>query len=252
MGPAGSRVLGRSHDHAIRGVEIHLIVVEDVPQHAGALEHVDMLAGVGDARHVVKVLRRGIPVLARFPIGDHHRRAGRGEMHLAAAEGQIVFGFLPVQGQVPPGRFQGLLHHRPGHFQAAVGADDGANAPAGLQTVGRGLAEANLLQDPENIVADRCHSRVRQGPELSPALPRTNGLQRVRQWRAAQGPPRFSTPRLPCHCLSPREKNRGQLPPGHILANSPLTQENYFLKIFLGYAGFYCYACLASSGIALK
>ena len=160
VGPAGSRVLGRSHDYAISGVEIHLVVVEDVPQHASALEHVDMLAGVGDARHVVQVLRRGIPVLARFPIGDHHRRAGRGEMHLAAAEGQIVFGFLPVQDQVPPGRFQGLLHHRPGHFQAAVGADDGADAHAGLQTVGRGLAEANLLQDLENIVADRRHSRV--------------------------------------------------------------------------------------------
>ena len=55
--PARADVLGCPHQAAIQRVDVEFAVVDDVPRHAGPLEHVNVLTGIDDARHIVEILR---------------------------------------------------------------------------------------------------------------------------------------------------------------------------------------------------
>ena len=89
-------MLGGSHQRVVGGVDVHIVVIEYVARHAGALEHMNMLAVIGNSRHVVKILRLGFAILVFDGIGNHHRGARGGEMYARATELQVVFRVLSV------------------------------------------------------------------------------------------------------------------------------------------------------------
>ena len=61
--PACAHVLARAGYATVGGVEVHLVGVVQIAQHAHALEHVDVLAVIGDACQVVEVSGGGVAVL---------------------------------------------------------------------------------------------------------------------------------------------------------------------------------------------
>ena len=79
--PARTYVLARAGHAAVGGVEVHLEGVVEIAQYAHALEHVDVLAVIGNAREVIEVSGGGVAVLVLDRIGDHHGSARCGEMH---------------------------------------------------------------------------------------------------------------------------------------------------------------------------
>ena len=158
-----------------------------------------MLAGVGDARHVVQVLGRGLPVAVVFRVGNHDRGAGRGEVHPAAAEIQVVPGILAVQHQVAPGQRHGIFNYGSRHSQAAVATEYRAGAGTRLNAVRRCLVEAYFFQDPEDVFVYGLDVNVFQRPELAARLAGMNGLEFISQRRAAQRPSRLSAAGLSRH-----------------------------------------------------
>ena len=62
--PTGTDVLAGAHHRAVERIDVQRIGVGNVPGDAGPLKHVNVLAHVDDARHVVKIVRLGLPVKA--------------------------------------------------------------------------------------------------------------------------------------------------------------------------------------------
>ena len=89
-------MFARSGDRAIGRVQVHLVVVSNITQHAHALEHVNVLAGIHNTRHVVQVLRDGIAVQIVDWVGDHDGGASRRKMYAIAADLQVVLRILRV------------------------------------------------------------------------------------------------------------------------------------------------------------
>ena len=113
--PAGTGMFAGPRHRTVGGVEVHLIGVFNVPQHTHALEHMDVLAVIGDPGEVIKIPGRGGAIFVLHRVGDHDRSARRGKMHPGTRQVEIVFGVLGVQGQVAARLGQHILHHRPGH-----------------------------------------------------------------------------------------------------------------------------------------
>ena len=183
--PARTDVLAGARHRAVEGIDVHLIVVGNVPGYAGALEHVNVLAGIDDTRHVVQVLRFGVPVEIFFRVGDHHRGAGGGEVHPGAAEVQVPARVLSMQHE-SAGLLRALTDRR--HAQTPVLAEHGAGRRAGLDAVRGGVGESHLLENPEGVVRDGRNAGSGQGPVLSSGMPRLNRLDRFGKRRGALGP----------------------------------------------------------------
>ena len=191
--PARTDVLARAHHRAVERVDVQRVVVGDIARHAGPLEHVNVFAGIGDARHVVQVLRLGVPVQRVLRVRDHDGGAGGGEVHSRAAQVQVPPWVLAVQHQVSAGVLEGLFHQRARHAQAPVVAEHGAGRGAGFDAVGRGVGEPHPFENPEGVVHDGEHAFVGKGSELSAGLSRPYGLDRFGQGCGALGLARAST-----------------------------------------------------------
>ncbi len=154
MGPAGADMLARARHGAIGGIQIHLVVVGDVAQHAHALEHVDVFTGVRNARQVIKILRLRFPVGVVLGVDDHHGRASRRKMHAIAADIEIVRRVLAVESDAALCLLERGFHDLARHAQPAIVVEYRAHRGAGFDAVRRGLAESDLCEDPENVVLD--------------------------------------------------------------------------------------------------
>ena len=186
-------MLAGAHHRAVEGIDVHCIVVGNVPRDAGALEHVNVLAAVGDTRHVVQVLRLGIPIDSLLRVSDHDRRAGGGEVHSGAAQIQVSARILTVQNQISPGLLKGPLDHTSRHAQTPVLAEHGAGRRAGFDAVRGGVGESYLVENRQGVVRDGRNAGSGQGPVLSAGMPRPNRFDRFGKGRCALGHSRPST-----------------------------------------------------------
>ena len=61
--PARAYVLAGTGHTAVGGVEVHLVGVLEITQHAHALEHMDVFAVIGDAREVIEISSGRVAIL---------------------------------------------------------------------------------------------------------------------------------------------------------------------------------------------
>ena len=176
-------MLGGAHDAVVGGVDVQRTIVFDIARHAGALEQVDVFAGIGDARHVVQVLGGGIAVLAAGGIYYHYRRTGGGKMHAFAADPQVIGRVLAVQYQLAGTGVHGFLYHVTGHAQAAVVPKFRPVGGTGIDAVGSGLVETHLLEDAKAVFHHGCHIGIAEWSVLAGAFTGMNGFQFLGQWR---------------------------------------------------------------------
>ena len=72
MTPARTHVLACAGHRTISGVEIHLVVVFNIPQYTHTLEHVYVLAVVDNTRQIIQVSGGRFAVLVANRVGHHH------------------------------------------------------------------------------------------------------------------------------------------------------------------------------------
>ena len=170
--PTGTDVLAGAHHAAVEGIDVQRVVIGNISRDAGPLKHVNVFAGVGDARHVVEILRLGIPVKPFLRVGHHDRGAGGGEVHPGAAQVQVPLRVLTVQHQISPGLLQRPFDQTSRHAQTPVVAEHGANGSAGFDAMRGGVGETHPVENPEGVVRDGLNAGCGQGLELSPGLHR--------------------------------------------------------------------------------
>ncbi len=108
-------MLARTGYATVGRIEIHLVGVVEITQHAHTLEHMDVFAVVGDAREIVEVAGRGVAVFVFDRVGDHDGGACGGEVHARSRQVQIKFGVLGVKREIAFGLFERGIYDSPGH-----------------------------------------------------------------------------------------------------------------------------------------
>ncbi len=186
--PRGTHVLAGARHGKVGRVQIELVVVRDIPGYAGALEQVDMLAGVDDACHVVQVLRRRIAIAVASRICDRDRGTGRRKMYPAPADVKIVGRVLAVQHEIPLCQLECPGDNRPWKSEAPVVTQHCACGCTGLDTVRCRVIEPDLCKDPVDVGIDGGNTFIAERLVPATLLAAVYRLDRFCQWRASQRP----------------------------------------------------------------
>ena len=123
-----THMLGCARKTGVERVDIHVIVVKHIAADHRPLEEVNVIKVMRDPRRVIKILRRGIAILVPLQIDDMHGSARRAEMHIGAAQVQVMLCLAPEQRDVAPGNGQHVFDQGARKPDAPVIALDGPGA----------------------------------------------------------------------------------------------------------------------------
>ena len=108
-----------------------------------------------------------------------------------------------MQREVSFGVFQGFVHHRSGQAQSTILTEDRTDSLTGFDAVGRGVLEADLLEDTVDISDNGPEVLIGKRVIATTALAWSHRLHGVFQWRTALRMPRLPASRTSRHRRSP-------------------------------------------------
>jgi hypothetical protein len=143
---AAAHVLGGARHAGVERVEVEGDQILHVRRRQRALEEMDVVEGLGDARGVVEIERRRVPIAVALGIDDHRRRARRAEMNALATGHDVMLGALAEEREIAARPGDHVLHQGGRKAQPAVITESRARTGADLDTRGDGVADAHLLE----------------------------------------------------------------------------------------------------------
>ena len=157
MRHAGADMLRGANDAGIGRVDVEIARAWQLAADIGALEEMDIVAMIDDARAIIEIDNGRFTIFAGQRLNDVHSGASGAVINIFAPRIHVIARVLRIKREAAGSFGDGVFHQRTREAHATVRAHHRADLGHVFNRGGNGVGKADLLQHIEDFVVDFLH-----------------------------------------------------------------------------------------------